>query len=875
MSLLYFRIEYICFDRSLFISNNFSIELFNYRQTILLFSLFFLSACVSYKELEQDKSLLVKQRLEGVKYTDKSSLESIIRKKPNRTFLGTEMRIPLYAYQRGYKYYVKNYSKDSIKLVDATEYWETLISAREKELTKQIKINRDSLNYLYTQDLYDSYEDIHELEKQSIKDSVKGIRKLRKLKSKSISKTDKLTERVEKGNWLMKSAGEPPSYFDQDESENNARSIERALVQRGFLNASVTLEFDTLKNSTYPFIRETYTVDEKRQWLINKIAYDVKDKAVYNQILTFNKKSYLKVKGKYSEIKLQQERARINKLLRDNGYFDFNSSYIKYEVDTNHQHGKLDIKIIIDSPADKEAHTKYYVKDIYVETDPNDKSEADTTNYESITYVEHKKKYKEKILNGKLALKETTPFNESLTNDTRFFLSQMDAFKFVNIEYVKQGSDSLNALIYTSSFNKYQYAFETGLNVSRSLPGPFASVSLKTRNIFKGAESLEFRGRFSLEAQASVAETTNDIYNGTEYGLSAILKIPRPLIPFSSKLNDLYYYRTAKTNIIGDVAYVSRPEYTRLNLKGEFGYEWRNRKDDLFELSLADLNVINTPFLSNPFRIRLQQLAEQGNTLHYSFDNSFVSSMHLGVSRMRGEYITSSSKSSYIKVYGEIGGNALDLVNQWTGSEPGSIYGLRYYKFYKLYYDLRRVVPIGEKKKHFFASRIHMGIAKSYGEVDALPYEKYFFSGGGNSNRAWRPRRLGPGSYTPPQNENGTFDYSYEQPGDIIIELNAEWRYKITRLFQWAFFIDATNVWLIEEDKTRPGGNFEFSRFWKEFGIGAGFGARMDFSFLLVRLDIGTKIYDPARKEGDRFVAGYNFFGKGTTEFNIGIGYPF
>ncbi|NME69951.1 translocation and assembly module lipoprotein TamL [Flammeovirga aprica] len=850
------------------------------RNNLYIFITFFsnlllISGCVSYKNLEQDRSLLVDQNIEGAKAVDKSTLDSYIRLKPNRSFLKTDIRLPLYFYMRGEKFYKRNYQKDSIKYADMTEYYDEVIKAMEEEWKDDVLNNREHLDSLYQEEVYLVYKDLRKAEKQAVKDSVRGIRKLRKIKSKSISKTEKIAERVEKGNWWMRSAGEPPAYFDLEESQNNQKLLERTLHAKGFLNASVDLEVDTVIYNNYPLITEKYIINEGKQWKVHSVKYKTPSYSIYNELLTYSKKSFLQENGPYSENSLQLERNRLAKVLKNSGYFDFASNYIHYEVDTNNVHGQVDILIKVDSPKTGERHTRYYINDITFETDPTDPVLSDTVEYEDVTYIQHAKKYKPKILDGKLALKESTPFNEMLSNDTRRFLSQMDAFKFVNIEYVKTGKDSLNVFIYPSSFDKYQYAFETGLNVSRSLPGPFASVSLKSRNIFRGAESLEFRGRFSLEAQASVSESSNEIYNGTEYGFSTILNIPRPLIPFYNRVNESYYIRNAKTKILADVSYVSRPEYTRLNLKGLFGYDWRNRKEDLFELSLADLNVVRTPFLSNDFRVRLQQLAEQGNTLHYSFDNSFVSSTHLSMSRMRGDYMTSSSKASYMKLFGEVGGNILDLVNQWSGSEPGAIYGLRYYKFFKVYYDYRKVTPIGSKKKHFFASRIHMGVAKSYGEVGALPYEKYFFSGGGNSNRAWRPRRLGPGSYTPPQNENGTFNYSFEQPGDIIMEFNVEWRYKITKLFQWAFFIDATNVWLLEEDNTRPGGNFDVTRFWKEFGIGAGLGARIDFSFLLIRLDVGTKIFDPARREGDRFVAGYDFLGKGTTEFNIGIGYPF
>jgi outer membrane protein assembly factor BamA len=171
-------------------------------------------------------------------------------------------------------------------------------------------------------------------------------------------------------------------------------------------------------------------------------------------------------------------------------------------------------------------------------------------------------------------------------------------------------------------------------------------------------------------------------------------------------------------------------------------------------------------------------------------------------------------------------------------------------------------------------------MAKPYGISNGiLPYEKYFFAGGSTGIRAWQPRRLGPGSYTPPINENGSFDYRFEQPGDILFEGMFELRQKLYGYFDGAFFVDIGNSWTFEEDPTRPGADFRFDRFYKEFAVGTGIGLRMDFDFLVLRLDMGVKAVDPARPEGQRFVLG-NFFKKflgepGQTVFNIGIGYPF
>jgi outer membrane protein assembly factor BamA len=113
-------------------------------------------------------------------------------------------------------------------------------------------------------------------------------------------------------------------------------------------------------------------------------------------------------------------------------------------------------------------------------------------------------------------------------------------------------------------------------------------------------------------------------------------------------------------------------------------------------------------------------------------------------------------------------------------------------------------------------------------------------------------------------------------------------------------FIDAGNVWSSrpltaqqttgEPTDTEGNAQFRFDSFYKELGIGTGFGLRFDFTFLILRFDVGMKVYDPARPEGERFVLNRaKFFNPFATKsddgtfsnirepviFNLGIGYPF
>jgi outer membrane protein assembly factor BamA len=214
---------------------------------------------------------------------------------------------------------------------------------------------------------------------------------------------------------------------------------------------------------------------------------------------------------------------------------------------------------------------------------------------------------------------------------------------------------------------------------------------------------------------------------------------------------------------------------------------------------------------------------------------------------------------------------------------------------------MRRVDPLD--KNTVLAYRFNSGFAYAYGDNQSLPYEKFFFAGGSNSIRAWRPRRLGPGSTKPAEStekeNDGLFNYDIEKPSEILLEASIEFRQKLFGFVDGAIFLDAGNVWSFRPvNTTDADGNiiqdnssqFKIDRFYKEFGVGTGFGLRFDFSFLILRFDVGIKVYDPARDSGDKFVLDkvrfwkpyatlgedgqYRNF-KEPAIYNVGIGFPF
>jgi outer membrane protein insertion porin family len=92
-------------------------------------------------------------------------------------------------------------------------------------------------------------------------------------------------------------------------------------------------------------------------------------------------------------------------------------------------------------------------------------------------------------------------------------------------------------------------------------------------------------------------------------------------------------------------------------------------------------------------------------------------------------------------------------------------------------------------------------------------------------------------------------------------------------------------VWFLKDVPDSLGGRpdeaiFKFNKIGKDIAIGVGVGARVDFSFLVIRLDISHKVKDPSPSL-DNILLQNKIFGYvekkfwGGTQIQLGISYPF
>jgi outer membrane protein assembly factor BamA len=473
-------------------------------------------------------------------------------------------------------------------------------------------------------------------------------------------------------------------------------------------------------------------------------------------------------------------------------------------------------------------------------------------------------------------LQKGKPYNRIDALETQRLINSLDLFRFVNITFDTLGT-SLSAAIYTQPNQKYQLTNQLGMTITEQLPGPFFSTALRNRNFFRAGELLELNFRAGLEGVASA--TGQGVYQSSEINTSLSVIFPRFLIPFSPRTLQKYGKYNPNTRVQFGYLSTNRPEYNRNAINGQLGYTWSTRNNrQSFTINAADVSYIRTPYIQDEFLGILENLQNDGNNLIWSFLPSLISSFSgqtlINFNRY-GDF--SARKASLLRIFGESGGTTLNLTNVRRNDSPEINYAN--FQWLKGQVDYRRYYPIS--KKQTLAYRLNFGMARPYGvSAGILPYEKYFFAGGGTSIRAWQARRLGPGSSTPITGPGGNYDYRNEQPAEMILESMFEYRRKLFSYFDMAVFLDAGNSWMIGRDDARPGADFRYDRFYKEIAVGTGVGLRMDFDFLVIRLDLATKALDPARQEGERWILDNIRFNKplgekGQTVFNFGIGYPF
>jgi len=788
-----------------------------------------LISCGSTRYLGEGKRMLSKQSVIAPEPLSTEELKNLTTKKPNRKLLGFMGSHLVWMYYTGQKYYNK-----------------------EKHLRKKEKIEAR-----FDRLLQDTTRRRSEANVQ--------FRKSRKVDQQNL--------RIENGNNFMR-WGEPLALFDYTDMKQSAARMTDYLFSHGYFQGSVNPEV----RGTDKKAEVTYRIMPGPSYQIDSIFISCPSEDALKIISHKINEDGLQRGSRFSQDRLNKTRENIEVWLRNQGYYNFSRQMVYFDADTSFRRkNKILLGIIIDAP--DQALKQYRLDTIKMIPDvgmekfyPGDR---DDYYYRRVKFQYFNRKYHKKVLTQRIFMQQDSLYSRDNTFTTQRQLANLDMFKFVNINYDTSDGQFI-ANIFASPLERYSWSNETGVSVTQGFPGPYYSMNFKRRNLFRALDILEFNGRFGFEGVASATQQ-NDFYQSTEANINGTITLPQLLIPISGATALRLARFNPRTKLLAGYTYTSRPEYTRSIITASSTLNWDKPNGLQFALTGTNLNIIRSD-TSALFGERLRELEAEGNRLINAFKPAFVSNMSLSVTWNPKDYGNTEASSYFLRATLESGGTSLNIISPSIISNLG----LQPYQYIRLNVDARRTSVIN---KHTLAAfRVNSGFGYAYSENKVLPYEKNFFIGGSNSIRAWRPRRLGPGALPPSLSANpetnGLFDYRFEKPGDLLLEASAELRQKLFGFVNYAVFVDAGNVWSLQSN-TDPRAKFSFNRFLSEFGVGTGVGLRFDFTFLIMRLDMGVKVFDPARPKGDRFVLDnvrvVRPFGTNREPviFNIGIGYPF
>jgi hypothetical protein len=856
----------------------------SYEKNIAKIGLFLLivafASCNTLKRVEEDELLLTKNNIfvnsEKVKSED---IQSLVLQEPNSTLLGYPLRLNIYNLAK------KN--PDSTFLV-----WLYKKENREENLTKML--SRKQVNRLGESFLVKGYSEWFKKigEAPSIVDSLKTKKSLERLSIFYGSK----------------------GYF------NNTTSFEidsTKRKQRAEINYKIALGKPFMVDSisrdiTSPVIDSLYSLNESDSYVQKDKQFDLVDFNNERERLT----ELFRNTGVYNF----QESSIAYNILRDTTRANDDQ---KMSVELNIG----DLRRRGDSTITTSEYRVYNLDQINIYPDysyTEDKSTLKSIEYDNYTiYYKDKLRYRPKALADAIFLEKDSLYRDIDKIRTYRRITNLNTFKYPNILFTEDSTQTkLTTDIFLATRPKFSWAVDFDISHSNIKTLGFGfSTSLISRNIFRGAEtlSLSVGGSFGLLSDES---TTENFFS--EVGADVNITFPRIWFPFFNWKKIIPYYKLPQTRVSVGTSFQKNIGLDKQTLNTILGYNWttdRFNKNTVELLNIQFVNNLNPDRFYNVYQSTYGQLNDiavdyaddpalqdffimpegpdgpeliipEGTTgftdailndevpsdpedkedvasieerrIRLTENNLIFASSYTFNKNNRTNINDNSFYSFRFKVE-SVGAilSAMSYIIPFDENENGdlTVFGVPYSQYIKTEFEYTKHWDLS--RSNVLAFRSFFGIAVPYGNANSVPFVRSYFAGGSNDNRAWFPYSLGPGS---------TDNINDFNEANMKIALNLEYRFPIFGNIKGAVFADAGNIWNVWDNVQDPAAIFKGFESFSEIALGTGMGIRYDFSYFVLRLDMGFKTYNPAELPGQRWFRDYNF---ANSVIQIGINYPF
>ncbi|MBN1128371.1 MAG: BamA/TamA family outer membrane protein [Chitinispirillaceae bacterium] len=667
--------------------------------------------------------------------------------------------------------------------------------------------------------------------------------------------------------WLKKTAGEPPVYMSNVNPSATAEFIDTKLFNIGIFNSATTFSL-VEKERTAGVV---YSCRVHPPFRVRTITYKRESDSLSQRIASLVHSSLVRVGDPYDLSLLKAERVRIDSVLKEEGYFYFNSEYLLFAADTGHEARTVDLRLALTGDVPAEARTAYRIRNITINPSYSldrdaQGEEIDTVVVDSVTII-GTSSIKPRVIVRACALRKNRLYTRRQHNRTLSRIMSMGNFKYAAIRFTESDTAKIGGLdveILLTPLQKRSLRSElTLVSKSNDFVGPQLKLNYSDRNVFGGAEMLNLTMSSSVEAQLFTID--RNLYS---YELSPQLDytIPRFFVPFI--LLNPRGVVVPKTRFSVGYNYVRRINFfDSKSLLFTYGFKWRQNRRTGHELNPVTVNYMTLTNKSQAFT----RLLDTNLYLRKSYEDQFIAGSYYSYT-FNEQFAPKQKNQFFFNGTTELSGNAFSAGHiLFTGKSPSAdqpltVAGSIYSQFARITLDARNVTNLSLSQK--LVVRLYAGAGLPYGNSATLPYSKQFFCGGPSSLRAFPINSVGPGTSIP--RKGASF---LEPGGDCKVEANLEYRFPLIGFLKGATFIDAGNTWLLSGTDSET---FNVNRFYRELALGTGAGLRFDITLFILRLDLGVPIYKPWPSQTEvSGTFGDKSWRRRNMVWNIAIGYPF
>ncbi len=732
---------------------------------------------------------------------------------------------------------------------------------------------------------------------------------------------------------VLKKIGDAPEIIDKTRADKSLLRLKYYYFNQGFFDIKANYTIDSLKTKKG---RVNYFITTGKPYVLDSITPFITSPAIDSLYRLTAESSIIKSGSQYKTEDFENEKNRLTSYFRNNGAYHFQPNNITFNVDTINKNHKANINLKIsdfsfqENDSSKTAHFKLMkISEVKIYTDYKaaeaNYSITDSTNYNNFTLLSKQKlKYRPKAITNAIFIYKGSLFSDNNTSLTSRYISNLKIFNYPSIIYENDKRDStsqsLIAKIYLTP--KKKYSFGQSIDITHSNIqnlGIGFSPSISIRNVFNGAETLEFSGRANVGSSQDFANPNDVFFNASELGLDLKLNFPRIVFPFKTE-RIIPKNMFPSTLISTGYSIQKNIGLDKENLIGAIAYNWTPKKNNTARFDLFNVQFVRNLNPTNYFNVytssydALNEIAkkpeynvnpsyfdQEQNLIVENGTNSFIQNVlsatpsinttptdfsaiksieERRIRLIENDFILATSFSFskttkkdisdnnfyLFKTKIESAGSLLSLFANASNMDKSSngrfeLFDLEYSEYIKTEFDY--IKHWGFSKETVFALRSFFGIAIPFGNSNNIPFSRSYYSGGSNDNRAWNPFRLGPGS------TGGVNDFN---EANMKLAVSAEFRFQLVGNLKGALFVDTGNIWNVLDNTEDRKAQFTSLKDLENIAIGSGFGMRYDFGLFVFRLDLGFKTYNPANEMNRRWLKD---FGIGRSVLNFGINYPF